>query len=185
MRIKTILLSAACLVALADASAQQSPKKANKPNNSQSIRESSMPEEWRNEMPAGSSLKAPSVVMKEAPSEATVIYKNLASFAKGKADKPVDLGPTDSKVIRLVALYTPANASWAKSIDKGELKLDGAKANALLTKYNMALSKVYEAETVRYGLVLKFTGSGANVAEAARELSLLEGVSTVLVKTPK
>lgn len=163
----------------------------------QGIRESSLPEEWKNEQQdpqhAGKKRKDVGVgvpsgivqsienVVEASPNN----FKNLATFTKGKSDKALNLSGVDTKNVKLVIMYTPATAKWANSIDQGNLKLDGEKATALLTKYGMKLSKVYEAEADRYGLVVKFEASNANVAEAAKEFSKLEGVSMVMVKTKK
>ena len=165
----------------------------------QGIRESSLPEEWKNEQqdpqhsgkakrkgveagtaPAGI-VQSMENVVEASPNN----FKNLATFTKGKSDKALNLTGVDTKNVKLVIMYTPATAKWAHSIDQGTLKLDGEKATALLAKYGMKLSKVYEAEADRYGLVVKFEASNANVAEAAKEFSKLEGVSMVMVKTKK
>jgi hypothetical protein len=115
-------------------------------------------------------------------------YRVLATAAAGKLDRTVDPSALPvgeaAQSCRLVVLF-PKSAPWAAPLQKGEMRLDDPKTNALLAQHGLRIVKWYDADARQDGLVLKSSTGQTDWLTAAKELSLQNGVSVVFVKAPK
>lgn len=111
-------------------------------------------------------------------------YKTLASFQKGKAMVSLDvLADLQNESISLVVLYE-AGAAWSKVFQTGDFSKTGNDVlNGLMASYGLAITKHFELDEFNEGIVLDSgTGKVANPVEAAREISMVDGVLMVEVK---
>jgi coenzyme F420-reducing hydrogenase beta subunit len=115
-------------------------------------------------------------------------YKTLASFKKGQTAMDLtQLADLQNADASLVVLYE-SGAVWAADFVSGDFKKTGSdKLNGLMSSYELSISKHFEIDDINEGIVLD--GKGGKISspiEAAREISLVDGVIMVEVKeTPK
>jgi hypothetical protein len=122
-------------------------------------------------------------------SKALAHYKSLASahnalatFQEGKSAKDIKLGSIEDKNVSLVVLYD-ASIAWAAVFNSGDVKKTGDEGfNNLLGKFNLAIVKQFELDSDNEGLVLEPNAKMADPVQAAREISMIDGVLMVHVK---
>jgi hypothetical protein len=111
-------------------------------------------------------------------------YKTLASYQKGKAIVAMaELADLQNESISLVVLYE-AGAAWSKVFQTGDFSKTGNDVlNGLMASYGLAITKHFDLDEFNEGIVLDSgTGKVANPVEAAREISMVDGVLMVEVK---
>ena len=111
-------------------------------------------------------------------------YKTLASFQKGKALVSLStVADLQNESISLVVLYE-AGAEWSKVFQTGDFSKTGNDVlNGLMASYGLAITKHFDLDEFNEGIVLDSgTGKVANPVDAAREISMVEGVLMVEVK---
>jgi hypothetical protein len=111
-------------------------------------------------------------------------YKTLASFQKGKVKIGLStLADLQNESITLVVLYE-AGADWSKVFQTGDYSKTGNDMlNGLMASYGLSITKHFDLDEFNEGIVLDSgTGKVANPVEAAREISMVDGVLMVEVK---
>jgi len=124
-----------------------------------------------------------------ADSEALAHYKSLASahnalasFQEGKLTKDIKLANLEDKNVNLVVLYD-ATIPWAAVFNSGNVKKTGDDGfNTLLGKFNLSIVKQFELDADNEGLVLEPNTKITDAIQAAREISMIDGVLMVHVK---
>jgi hypothetical protein len=124
-----------------------------------------------------------------AETKALAYYRSLASaqnalatFQEGKSAKDIKLGSIEDKNVNLVVLYD-ASIAWAAVFNSGDVKKTGDEGfNSLLGKFNLAIVKQFELDSENEGLVLEPNAKMADPVQAAREISMIDGVLMVHVK---
>lgn len=174
-----ILTSILCLLLISVSVFAQKPKK----NTQGRVRESSVPQEWM--VPAGSTmLKQDISSIEEANADK---YRSTVSFTDGKPQPPVKSfelpAGMRAQQVKLIVLFK-RDANWAEPLRNNNLSVTGAFDGAL-KKYGMKLGNFYSAEDQLDGLVVKFTGDKADIYEAAKAISAIDGVEVVHVKVPR
>jgi hypothetical protein len=166
---RSFLMGLLCFLALGNTQGQEAPLPPPAPPGGVS------PSSYRQELP----------LVREANPK---FYRVLATAAAGKLDRTVEPSALQAgdaaQSCRLVVLF-PKNAPWAAPLQRGEMRLDDPKTNALLAQHGLRIVKWYDADARQDGLVLKSTGATTDWLAAAKELSLQKGVSVVFVKAPK
>lgn len=173
MKLFTYILSASFCICAFQLSAQKPTA-----DKGQGIRESSLPEQWA--VPVGSANQALKQDAENISEANTKLYKSLSLVKKGNTESLASTAGMDSKTLKLVVLVEN-KAAWAAPLRNNELNVD-ANAAKILAKYNLSVSKFYGADETLDGVVIKCNESGMNLDEAAKELSLLEGVAVVHLK---
>lgn len=110
-------------------------------------------------------------------------YKNLASFAKGKAEMQLtDLAQLQGKQVNLILLYE-ASAPWADNFDRGEYSITGNDIlDGLLKSYNLEITQQFAIDEENEGIVIESKTALDSPIEAARQLSLVDHVLMVHLK---
>lgn len=110
-------------------------------------------------------------------------YTDLAIFSEGLVDTDLEtLATLEGKKVNLVILYE-ADAPWAEIFSYGKYEETGNDAfNDLMTSYKLDIIQQFAIDQDSEGLVLEPNGLLETQVEAARKLSLIEGVSMVQIK---
>ncbi len=115
-------------------------------------------------------------------------YKTLASFKNGVSTMDLAaVAALQNESVSLVVLYD-SGAKWATNFNAGDFSKTGDDVlNGLMASYELAITKHFELDEFNEGIVLESAkGQVSNPVEAAREISMVDGVLMVEVKqTPK